>query len=73
MDFSQVVYTTAYLDNLADSDAFHKVYAQYFKSPLPAEILLQQIASGNRTADEEGHYPDFEQMSFIAIRPAQKK
>jgi 2-iminobutanoate/2-iminopropanoate deaminase len=73
MDFSQVVYTTVYLDNLADSDAFHRVYAQYFKSPLPAETLLQQIASGNRTADEEGHYPDFEQMSFIAIRPPQKK
>jgi reactive intermediate/imine deaminase len=73
MDFSQVVYTTVYLDNLADSDAFHKVYAQYFKSPLPAETLLQQIASGNRTPDEEVHYPDFEQMSFIAIRPPQKK
>jgi reactive intermediate/imine deaminase len=73
MDFSQVVYTTVYLDDLADSDAFHKVYAQYFRFPLPAETLLQQIASGARTADEEGHYPDFEQMSFIAIRPPQKK
>ena len=73
MDFSQVVYTTVYLDNLADSDAFHKVYAQYFKSPLPAETLLQQIPSGKRTPDDEGHYPDLEQMSFIAIRSSQKK
>lgn len=73
MDFSQVVYTTVYLDDLADSDTFHKVYAEYFKSPAPAETLLQQISAGQRTADEEGHYPDLEQMSFIAIRPPQKK
>lgn len=73
MDFSQVVYTTVYLDDLADSDAFHKVYAEYFKSPVPAETLLQQISAGKRTADDEGHYPDLEQMSFIAIRSPQKK
>jgi reactive intermediate/imine deaminase len=73
MDFSQVVYTTVYLDNLADSDDFHKVYAQYFKVPLPAETLLQQIPAGKRTPDDEGHYPDLEQMSFIAIRPSQQK
>ncbi|MDP9338229.1 MAG: Rid family hydrolase [Acidobacteriota bacterium] len=72
MDFSQVVYTTVYLDDLADSDAFHKVYAQYFKPPLPAETLLQQIPSGKRTPDDQGHYPDLEQMSFIAIRPRKK-
>ena len=36
MDFSQVVYTTVYVDNLADSAAFHPVYAEYFKPPLPA-------------------------------------
>jgi 2-iminobutanoate/2-iminopropanoate deaminase len=72
MDFSQVVYTTVYLDDLADSDAFHKVYAQYFKAPVPAEAVLQQISSGKRTPDEEGHYPDLEQMSFIAIRPPHK-
>jgi reactive intermediate/imine deaminase len=72
MDFSQVVYTTVYLDDLADSDAFHKVYVQYFKPPVPAETQLQQISAGKRTADEEGHYPDLEQMSFIAIRPQEK-
>lgn len=73
MNFSEVVYTTVYLDDLSDSDAFHKVYAQYFKPPVPAETLLQQISAGKRTADEEGHYPDLEQMSFIAIRSSQKK
>jgi reactive intermediate/imine deaminase len=73
MDFSQVLYTTVYLDNLSDTEAFHKVYVDYFKAPLPAETLLQQIPSGKRSPDDEGHYPDLEQMSFIAIRQPQKK
>lgn len=72
MEFSQVVYTTVYLDSLADANQFHKVYAEYFKDPLPAETLLQQIPAAKRDADEEGHYPDLEQMSLIAIRPAKK-
>jgi enamine deaminase RidA (YjgF/YER057c/UK114 family) len=72
MAFSQVVYTTVYLDNLADTEEFHKVYAEYFQQPLPAETLLQQIPAAKRDADDEGHYPDLEQMSLIAIRPAKK-
>lgn len=71
MDFSQVVYTTVYLDNLADTDAFHKVYVEYFKQPFPAETLLQQLVPTTRTPDSEGHYSDLEQMSFIAINRPQ--
>jgi 2-iminobutanoate/2-iminopropanoate deaminase len=68
MDFSQVVYTTVYLDNLSDTEAFNKVYLEYFKAPLPAETLVQQLAPTSRLPDSEGHYPDLEQMSFIAIK-----
>jgi reactive intermediate/imine deaminase len=67
MDFSQVVSTTVYLDNLTDSDAFNKVYTEYFKSPLPAQTILQQLPSSDRTPDEQGHFPDLEQMSLIAV------
>jgi enamine deaminase RidA (YjgF/YER057c/UK114 family) len=74
MDFSQVVYTTVYLDNLSDTEAFNKVYLEYFKAPLPAETLVQQLAPTTRSPDSEGHYPDLEQMSFIAIKsPAKTK
>jgi reactive intermediate/imine deaminase len=74
MDFSQVVYTTVYLDNLSDTEAFNKVYLEYFKAPLPAETLIQQLAPTTRSPDSEGHYPDLEQMSFIAIKsPAKTK
>src|SRR6202030_3339995 len=44
MDFSQVVSTTVYLDNLSDSGEFNKVYSEYFQGALPAQTLLQQLA-----------------------------
>ena len=68
MDFSQVVSTTVYLDNLSDSDAFDKVYAEYFKGTLPAQTVLQQLPSADRAPDAQGHFPDLEQMSLIAIK-----
>ena len=74
MDFSQVVYTTVYLDNLADAETFNKVYIEYFKTPLPAQTMLQQLPPTTRAPDTGGHYPDLEQMSFVAIRhPAKLK
>ena len=57
-----------YLDDLGDSDAFHKVYAEYFIGTLPAQTVLQQLPSANRSADAQGHFPDLEQMSLMAIK-----
>ena len=68
MDFTTVVSTTVYLDNISDSEIFNKVYAQYFKARLPAQSIVQQIPSADRSPDAESHYPDLEQMSLIAIR-----
>ena len=68
MDFSQVVSTTVYLDDLSDSGAFNKVYAEYFQGALPAQTLLQQLPPADRAPDAEGRYPDLEQMSLIAVR-----
>jgi 2-iminobutanoate/2-iminopropanoate deaminase len=72
MDFSEVVSTTVYLDNLSDTEAFNKVYAQYFKPPLPAQTVVQQLPSSNRAPDAEGHFPDLEQMSLIAVKRTPK-
>jgi 2-iminobutanoate/2-iminopropanoate deaminase len=72
MDFSQVVSTTVYLDSLSDSEAFNKVYAEYFKTIFPAQTLVQQLPSANRSPDAEGHFPDLEQLSLVAVkRPPQ--
>jgi enamine deaminase RidA (YjgF/YER057c/UK114 family) len=68
MDFSRVVSTTVYLDNISDTEAFNKIYSEYFKTPLPAQTVVQQVPSLNRSPDAEGRFPDLEQMSLIAIR-----
>jgi 2-iminobutanoate/2-iminopropanoate deaminase len=72
MDFNQVVSTTVYLDNISESEDFNKVYSEYFKAPLPAQTMMQQLPSTSRSPDAEGHFPDLEQMSLIAVkRPRQ--
>lgn len=68
MNFDDVIFTTIYLDDLAESPAFHNIYKKYFKSLLPAETTLQQIPPGDRKADAEGQYPTLEQVSLIAVR-----
>ncbi|MBZ5683386.1 MAG: RidA family protein [Acidobacteriia bacterium] len=68
MNFDQVVATNVYLDDLSDVGAFDEVYVQYFGRVLPARTTIEQIAPAERTSDKEGHYPDLEQVSFIAIR-----
>ncbi len=68
MNFDQVVSTNVYLDDLSDTPAFDEVYAQYFNHVVPARTTIEQIAPTQRAPDKEGHYPDLEQISFIAIR-----
>jgi reactive intermediate/imine deaminase len=68
MNFDQVVATNVYLDDLSDTPAFDEVYAQYFNHVLPARTTIEQIAPTQRNPDKQDHYPDLEQISFIAIR-----
>jgi 2-iminobutanoate/2-iminopropanoate deaminase len=68
MDFCQVVSTNVYLDNMADAPAFDEVYGKYFHGTLPARTTIQQLAPADRTSDKDGHYPDLEQVSLIAVR-----
>ncbi len=69
MDFSEVVSTNVYLDNLADANAFNGVYGEYFGPVMPASTTVQQVAPvADRSANKEGSYPDLEQVSLIAIR-----
>ena len=68
MGFDEVVSTNVYLDNLAETPDFDEVYGQYFGPVLPARTVIQQIASTDRKADKDGHYPDLEQVSLIAVR-----
>jgi len=68
MKFCQVVSTTVYLDDVADMPAFDEVYVKYLRGELPARTVVQQIAPAERSPDKDGHYPDLEQVSLIAVR-----
>jgi enamine deaminase RidA (YjgF/YER057c/UK114 family) len=68
LKFDQVVSTTIYLDDLADTAEFAKVYRKYFGGLPPAETLVQQLPPADRKAADDGHFPDFEQVSLIAVR-----
>ena len=68
MNFEQVVSTNVYLDDLSDLPPFDEVYRRYLGPVLPARTTIQQIASTERKADPEDHYPDLEQVSLIAVR-----
>ena len=68
MNFSQVVSTTVYLDDLSDLAPFDDVYRQYFGAVLPSRTTIQQIAPTARKANKEDQYPDLEQVSLIAVR-----
>ena len=68
MEFCQVVSTNVYLDDLADLRGFDEVYGKYFGGELPARTTIQQIAPAERSPDKDGHYPDLEQVSLIAVR-----
>ena len=68
MGFDQVVSTTVYLDDLADTPAFDQVYGIYFRGTLPAQTTIQQIAPADRNPDKDEHYPDLEQVSLIAVK-----
>jgi hypothetical protein len=51
-----------------DLQAFDQVYGQYIGPVLPARTVVQQITPADRQSDQEGHYPDLEQVSLIAIK-----
>jgi len=68
MDFSHVVASNVYLDNLDEFAAMNRVYAEYFSKAPPARTTVQPLVPGKREADAKGHWPTLEQISIIAVK-----
>lgn len=69
MNFSNVVATNVYLDNLDDFAEMNGVYGEYFKKGAPpVRTTVEQLAPGVRTANERGRYPTLEQISIVAVK-----
>ena len=68
LNFSNVVSSNVYLDNMDDFPLMNGVYAQYFGAEPPARTTVQQILPRPRAADARGHWPTLEQISIIAVK-----
>ncbi|HXB67253.1 MAG TPA: RidA family protein [Candidatus Acidoferrales bacterium] len=68
MNFSNVVASNVYLDNLDEFTPMNGVYAEYFPTEPPARTTVQQLVPGKRQADARGRWPTLEQISMIAVR-----
>jgi enamine deaminase RidA (YjgF/YER057c/UK114 family) len=68
LNFSNVVATNVYLDNIDDFAQMNGVYGEYFPAPPPARTTVQQVAPGKRQGDSRGRWPTMEQISLIAVK-----
>jgi reactive intermediate/imine deaminase len=68
MDFSNVVASNVYLDDVNDFAGMNAVYAQYFGPLAPARTTVQQIEPAGRKPDQEGRWPTLEQISIVAVK-----
>ncbi len=68
MNFSNVVASNVYLDNVDDFSRMNGVYAEYFGSVPPARTTIQQAEPGNRAPNGKAIYPTLEQVSIIAVK-----
>jgi 2-iminobutanoate/2-iminopropanoate deaminase len=68
LNFSNVVATNVYLDNVEEFAQMNKIYAEYFDKTPPARTTVQQVVPGKRDANARGVYPTLEQISLIAVK-----
>jgi reactive intermediate/imine deaminase len=68
LKFSNVVATNVYLDDINDFGEMNKTYAEYFSGAPPTRTTVQQIAPGERKANDRDRWPTLEQISLIAVK-----
>jgi reactive intermediate/imine deaminase len=68
LDFSHVVASNVYLDNIDDFARMNRVYAQYFSGAPPTRTTLQQCPPVERKAGPDERWPALEQVSIIAVK-----
>ena len=69
LDFSHVVATNVYLDDIADFERMNRIYAQYFTpGAFPTRTTVQPLPPVERKPDAEDRWPMLEQISLIAVK-----
>jgi len=67
LDFSHVVASNVYLDNLEEFGKMNGIYAKFFSTSPPARTTVAPLAPVERKRDAVGHSPMIEQISIIAV------
>jgi len=68
LDFSHVVASNVYLDNIDDFARMNRVYTQYFSGAPPTRTTLQQCPPVERKPGPDDRWPALEQVSIIAVK-----
>ncbi len=69
LDFSNVVASNVYLDNLDEFGKMNGVYGKYFAAQPPTRTTVAPLPPVERKRDANEHWPMIEQISVIAVRP----
>ncbi len=69
MSFADVVATNVYLDDVRDFSKMNGIYKLYFEAGvLPARTTVQQAEPVERNSNENGRWPELEQISLVAVK-----
>lgn len=69
LDFSNVVASNVYLDNLEEFGKMNQVYGKYFGAEPPTRTTVAQLPPVERKRNAEDRWPPIEQISVIAVAP----
>jgi len=69
LDFSNVVASNVYVDNLDEFAKMNGVYAKYFGPQPPARTTVAPLPPVERKRDANDRWPMIEQISVIAVAP----
>jgi reactive intermediate/imine deaminase len=67
LDFSNVVASNVYVDNLDEFSKMNGIYGQYFESMPPVRTTVSPLPPVERKRNAQGHAPMIEQISIIAV------
>jgi enamine deaminase RidA (YjgF/YER057c/UK114 family) len=68
LDFSHVVASNVYLDNMDEFARMNGVYAQYFGAVPPTRTTVSPKAPVERKPDAQGRWPKLEEISIVAVK-----
>jgi 2-iminobutanoate/2-iminopropanoate deaminase len=68
LDFSNVVASNVYVDNLDEFSRMNAVYGSYFKTIPPTRTTVAPLPPVERKQGERGTWPKLEEISIIAVK-----